>query len=177
MGRQVAGELLRGRSDAQEHDARSVQQLSRAHADQSLLPSVLQGPRVEGDVEGPRDVRGGATVRLTQEAVPLEAADIAADRHLRDAQLARQLGDVDRLLRGDARQDPMPPIDGVSGAILWRASSGRRFLRHRSLWLTKFVDEKCSIVFDYRRTRGGVSTNELGRVRRPGWRLMSGIDD
>ncbi len=47
-----------------------------------------------------------------QEPVPLQPADVSADRHLRDAELGRELGDVDRLVLGHLLQDPMSAVDG-----------------------------------------------------------------
>src|SRR6478672_4679717 len=116
MWRQVAGELLGGGAEPQEHHPRSVEELRCPHPNQTLLPRVLERPRVERDVERARDVRRGAAVGLPQEPIPLEPTDVATDRHLGNAELASQLCDMNRLLRGDARQDPMTPIYGVSDA-------------------------------------------------------------
>ena len=73
-------------------------------------------------LRGPEDTL--ALLLLDHPAVPLEAADVAPDRHLRYAELARQLADVDRLLGGDALEDRVPPIrcadrvpDGRSNGI------------------------------------------------------------
>src|SRR5262249_55923401 len=82
------------------------------HADQPFLGCVLQGARVEGELDRLGDVRRRPAVGVPEEAVLLEPADIAPDRHLGYAELAGQLADPDRLLLRDLLQDPAPPVDG-----------------------------------------------------------------
>ena len=94
----------------------------RAHPDQALLAGVLERAGVEGDVERAGQVGGRPAVRLAQEAVALEPADVAPDRHLGHAELAGQLADVDGLLVGD----PLEDRDGVGRR---RAEAGLRGAR------------------------------------------------
>ena len=108
---EVPGELLDRRADAEEDRPRALDQAGGAHRDQALLARVLQGARVERDVERAGQVGRRAAVGLAEEAVALEAPDVAADRHLGDAELARELADVDRLLVRDPLEDHVAAID------------------------------------------------------------------
>ena len=54
---------------------------------------------------------GGAAVGAAQETVTLEARDVAADRHLRDAELRRELGEVDRLLLRHPLEDAVAAVN------------------------------------------------------------------
>ncbi len=56
-------------------------------------------------------LRGGAAVGAADEAVPVQAAQVAADGHLGDPELPRQAADFDRLVRRDPLQHLHAPFD------------------------------------------------------------------
>ena len=90
-----------------------------------LAGACLQGAGVEQQLHRARDVRRRAPVGAAQEPVALETADVATDRHLRNPEFRRQLGDVNRLVLGDLLEDAVATIDGVHGAIFSNPSHER----------------------------------------------------
>ena len=56
---------------------------------------------------------GGTAVGLAHEPVQLEAADVATDRHLGDAEVSGELRHVDGLFVGDPLEDLVASVDGV----------------------------------------------------------------
>ena len=72
---------------------------------------VMQRACVGADLEGPDEVRGGAAVGAPHEAVALEAAQVAADGHLGDLEVARQRADLDGLVLRDPLQHLQAPFD------------------------------------------------------------------
>ena len=100
-----AHELLCRRARTDE-DRRSIaDERDRGHRDQPLGGWVLQRARVERGIERAREVGCGAAVGAPQEAGPLELGDVAANRHLRDAELPCQLPYANRLVFGHALED------------------------------------------------------------------------
>ena len=72
---------------------------------------MLERPGIEGEFEGAREVGGGAAVGPAKETIALEAVDVAADRHFRDPQRARQLADLDGLLVRNPFQDLVTAVN------------------------------------------------------------------
>jgi hypothetical protein len=63
----------------------------------------------------------------------LEPRHVAPDRHLRDAELGGELGDVDRLMLGDLLEDPVSTIYGLHGPILSEPLPQTHFISARSI--------------------------------------------
>jgi len=63
---------------------------------------------------------------MPEEPILLKPADVPADRHLGDVQLARQLADLDGLLLGDPLQDAATAVDGEHSG--WHPSLRRACL-------------------------------------------------
>jgi hypothetical protein len=73
-------------------------------------------------------MRGSPAVGPTEEAIALEAPNVAADGHLGHAELSRQRADADRLVLGDLLEDPVAAIYGLhelifSGAVFQERTS------------------------------------------------------
>jgi len=71
-------------------------------------------------------MRGRPAVGMPEEPILLKPADVPADRHLGDVQLARQLADLDGLLLGDPLQDAATAVDGEHSG--WHPSLRRACL-------------------------------------------------
>ena len=82
------------------------------HPDDPLRGSVLQRAGVEQQLHGARDVRRRSAIGPSQKAVALETGDVTTDGHLGYAELAGELGDVDRLVLGHLLEDPMAAVNG-----------------------------------------------------------------
>jgi len=93
-----------GGPDAEEHRSHADGQLGRTFGDQALLLGVAQGAGVGPHLEGAHQVRGGPAVGPSHEAVAFEPAEVAADGHLRNLEVAREGADLDRLILGHALQ-------------------------------------------------------------------------
>ena len=103
-GGEQAREVLDGRADAEEHRAHADREVRRALGDQALLLGVVQRAGVGAHLERAHQVRRGAAVGAADEAVALEAAEVAPDGHLGDREVAGQRADLDRLVLGDPLQ-------------------------------------------------------------------------
>ena len=63
------------------------------------------------DLKGPDEVGGGAAVGSPNEAVALEAAQVAAYGHLGDLEVARQRADLDGLVLRNPLEHLEAPFD------------------------------------------------------------------
>ena len=103
--------MLDGRADAEEHRANADRQVRSALGDDPLLLRVVQRPRIGADLEGAHQVGRGAAVGSAHEPVALEAAQVAADGHLRDLEVAGQRADLDGLVLRDPLQHLQATFD------------------------------------------------------------------
>ena len=81
---------------------------------EALLLGMVEHPGVLADLEGARradDPRRGAAVGPADEPVAVQAAQVPADGHLGNPELAGQAADLDRLISREPLQDLDAPLD------------------------------------------------------------------